>query len=515
MRTTVFRRVLTGGLCAALALGGVVVGVAAPASAAACDPENLNTRADVDGDGSADALVGMPWYQEGSGAVDIRNTGSPTVLLRAGDLGAGTGEGDGFGAAVAVGDLDGDGCADLVVGAPAEGQSAGSDGAGGVEGQVHLVFGKAGGVDTTGSIILPHDSSGLNLDHFGATLALVTRNDTTAGTVHDLYVGAPRATVAGHELAGEVFRYTIAPSTTGRVVATLRERLTQNSPGVPGSAEKGDGFGSVLAAVDYGGVLVGAPDENVGSVRDAGSVWYLRVNAAGTQISSQSWSQNSPGVAGSAETDDRFGAALGSRGLDAVVGVPDENSGSKADTGMIQTFSRKSVPGTFVPSKAITQNTAGIPGTMEAGDRFGAAVAVGVALVCQESTDVAIGAPGEDVGTRKDAGVIALVPLTSFSGCSAKALRQGSGLAGAAEAGDEVGSVLGLTRARTDLEEDYADRLLVGVPREDIGASADAGMVQPARGGITVNGELRASLTFSKGYLLTNYYGMELASASN
>ncbi|HST80772.1 MAG TPA: hypothetical protein VLL08_03400 [Kineosporiaceae bacterium] len=514
MRTRVIGRVAIGGLSAVLALGGVIVGFVGPASAAtACDPENRSPYADIDGDDSADVAVGMPFYQDGSGAVDVRFTGSPSVLLRSGDLGAGTGEGDSFGAEIAIADLDRDGCADMVISAPAEGQSAASDGAGNNEGQVHLVFGKPGGIDTSTSIVLPHDSS--NLDHFGVALALVPRYDAALSqNVHDLYVGAPRATVNGHELAGEVFRYTIAPKSGGGVTATLREVRSQDSSGVPGSAEDGDGFGSVLAATDAGGVLVGAPEEKVGSLRDAGAAWFLRVNAAGAPIASQSWSQNSAGVPGSAETDDRFGSVLGSRGNRAVVGVPDEDSGSHADTGMIQTFALAST-GKFSVGKAITQDTPGIPGTMEAGDRFGSAVVLGVALICQEAVDVAVGAAGEDVGAKENAGTISLIPLETDMGCTAAALRQGSGLAGAAEAGDEVGTVLGITRGALDAEEDYSDRLLVGVPSEDIGAVTDAGMVQPAHGGIRANGVLTATLQFSKGYLLTNDYGMVLPTTSN
>ena len=123
-------------------------------------------------------------------------------------------------------------------------------------------------------------------------------------------------------------------------------------------------------------------------------------------------------------------------------------------------------------------------------------------------------APAQD-GSRGDAGAITLFESSGTGGCPARALRQGSGLAGAAEAGDEVGSVLGLTRGRTDLEEDTADRLLIGVPKEDIGAKTEAGMVQPARGGITADGTLQSSLKFSQGYLNTNYYGMVLASGSD
>jgi hypothetical protein len=222
----------------------------------------------------------------------VHGTGSPPVVLTAAALGAGTGAGDRFGSAIAMADLDHDGCADLVIGAPGEGQSTGSDGAGGNEGQVHVVFGGVGGVESSTTIVLPHDSS--DLDHFGTALALVGYYDGTAN-VHDLYVGAPGATVGGHQLAGEVFRYTLTPDPIKRVVATLREVRSQDSDAVPGDAESGDQFGSVLAATD-GGVLVGAPQEDIGSVRDAGAAWYLRVNAAHAPAASQSWSQASIGM---------------------------------------------------------------------------------------------------------------------------------------------------------------------------------------------------------------------------
>jgi hypothetical protein len=498
-------------------LGGTVAGLSGPASAAACNLENPSNRGDIDGDGMADVAVGMPWYADGSGAVDIRLSGSPSVLLRASDLGAGTGEGDGFGAAVVVEDLDQDGCADLVIGAPAEGQSNASDGAGNNEGQVHLVFGRPGGVDTGTSIVLAHNSS--NLDFFGSSVAVVTREDEDLErTVWDIYAGAPRATVNGHELAGEVFRYSLELDPAARVTATLLGVRSQDSAGVPGTSEDGDGFGSVLAAAGRGGVLVGAPDENVGSARDAGAAWFLRVNADGEPITSQRWTQDSAGVPGTAETGDHFGAALGYRHTTAVIGVPGEDSGSHQNSGMILTLRQKWVTSAFGVGEAMTQDTAGLPGVAETGDRFGTAVMVGKSLLCQESTDVAVGIPGEDLGTAKDAGAIILIALSPGSDCKAKVLRQGAGLAGAAETGDQVGAVLGLTQGTpvSDSDDDlYADRLLIGVPKEDIGGVIDAGMVLSSGAGLVSDGVARTSLKFSKGYLLGNDYGMRLTSLLN
>jgi hypothetical protein len=498
-------------------LGGTVAGFSGTAAAAvACDPEKPNYE-DIDGDGMADVAVGMPWYANGSGAVDLHLTASPPLLLRASDLGAGTGKGDGFGAAVVVEDLDQDGCADLVIGAPAEGQSGASDGAGNNEGQVHLVFGRPGGVDTGTSIVLAHNSS--NLDFFGSSVAVVTREDEALErTVWDIYAGAPRATVNGHELAGEVFRYSLELDPARRVTATLREVRSQDSAGVPGTSEDGDGFGSVLASASRGGVLVGAPDENVGSARDAGAAWFLRVNADGEPIASQRWTQDSPGVPGTAETGDHFGAALSSHHTTAVIGVPDEDSGSHQNSGMILTLRQEWVLDPFSVGEAMTQDTAGVPGVAETGDRFGAAVIIGRSLLCQESTDVAVGIPGEDLGTRKDAGAIILIALSPGSDCQAKVLRQGAGLAGAAEAGDQVGAVLGLTPGTPVSDENdhlYVSRLLIGIPKEDLGAVIDAGMVLSFGAGLVSDGVARTSLRFSKGYLLSNNYGMRLTSPLN
>jgi hypothetical protein len=520
MRTRRFGRVVLGALCAALLLGGTVGVTAIPAWAAPCtDPEKLNPRGDFDGNDASDIVVGMPGYSGGAGAVDVRGTEDPALLLTAASLGAGTGAGDGFGTALALGDLDGDLCADLVIGSPGEGLSDASDGAGAGEGQVHIVFGGGGGIETDTVVTLPHDSS--DLDRFGASLVLVART-TGLSPVHDLYVGAPDAGVGGHDRAGEVFRYTITPGSGSRISATLREVRSQDSAGVPGSAETGDRFGAVLGSAEDSGVLVGVPAEDVGSVRDAGAVWFLRVDPDGLVTTSQSWSQDSPGVGGVPERSDHFGAAVGSRGGVAVIGVPGEDHGSLADTGMIQVLdpalppSGDPVTRGFVPGRTVTQDTAGIPGAAEAGDRFGAAVAVGTALQLCESLDAAVGAPGEDLGDVRNAGSITLLALESGSRCRPDARSQGSGLAGAAEANDEVGAVLGLTRGRIDEADAYSDRLLIGVPKEDPGAVADAGMVQqlgPLK--IAAGGALFTTLPFSGGNLAGNRYGSVLSAPSD
>ncbi len=492
------------GASAALALAGLVVG-APSAMAAACDPETVHSSGDVDGDNVSDVVVGMPNVGDGRGGVDVRGTSSPDRQLTTGMLGGSPDDNDQVGAAVAVGDLDGDGCADLVVGAPGEGTGA----AGRYTGQVHIVFGGTSGIDTTTAFVIPNGAD--PFDRFGAALALEKRGD-----VHDLYVGAPEATVNGKASAGEVYRYTITPGGARRVTVTAREVRSQNSAGVPGTAEAGDRFGSVLASVGTGrGVLVGDPLEDVGTRADAGSVWFLRVGSTGAAVSSQVFSQDTPGVAGTAEAGDRFGASVSMRGRTAAVGVPGENDGSRVDSGMVQVMILRAGNDLFYGHRGITQASSGVPGALEAGDRFGAQVVVGLALLCAENIDIAVGSPGEDVGTAADAGSVTLLTQTGATDCPARVVRQGAGMAGAAEAGDGVGSVLTIVRGRTDLDEGYADRLLVGVPLEDIGTKADSGLVQPVSGGIVDNGVLRSTLEFPDGYLLGERYGRVLSSSSD
>ncbi len=492
-----------------LLVGGGLVAAAGPAAAVACDPANRLPDSDVDGDSVHDAVVGMPAVDDSTGAVDVRGSGTAPLVLTAEALGAGTGEGQQFGAAIVMTDIDDDGCSDLVVSAPREGQSAASDGAGGAEGQVHIVFGSPTGLLTTGAITVPHASS--SLDGFGTSLAVVSRT-TGTGEVRDLYVGAPGADVGTATDAGEVFRFVVRPDATHRISVTLAEVRHQGSPGVPGVAETGDRFGSVLAPA-RGGVLASAPLEDIGTVTDAGAVWHLAVTDDGAPTTSRSWSQDTAGVPGTAEAGDRFGSSLDARGLTAVVGVPRENVGRLVDAGSVQVL--RFSPGTarYVPGPGLTQDSPGIPGAAEAGDRFGEAVAAGVWFLCQENVDLAIGAPGEDVGTRTDAGTVTLVAdgVPAGAGCAPKVIRQGSGLAGATEAGDGVGSVLGHLTSPNDVDEDARDPLLLGVPLEDVGAAPDAGMVQPALGGLVANGVLSPTLTYSGGALLSQRYGTVLS----
>ena len=109
----------------------------------------------------------------------------------------------------------------------------------------------------------------------------------------------------------------------------------QNSPLISGTASPGDSFGSALASGDYNcdgraDLAIGVPGEARGSTLESGVVHVLEGGPGGlTGVGSVKLSQASPGVAGSPEWGDSFGAALavgdfnGNGRVDLAVGVRD------------------------------------------------------------------------------------------------------------------------------------------------------------------------------------------------
>ena len=218
--------------------------------------------------------------------------------------------GDGFGAALATGDLDGDGRADLSVGVPSESAGATQD-----AGSVNVLLGSAAGLTSTGNQLWSQNQPnvldvGEVGDSFGAALAVANLNGDASD---DLAVGVPSeslGTVAG----GAV---TVLYGSGAGLNSTGNQLWSQDSAGVLDTAEAGDSFGASLGAGAFNGdapddLVVGTPAESVGSIANAGSVSVLYGAGAGLgSAGNQLWSQDTPNVGEAAETDDRFGTALG------------------------------------------------------------------------------------------------------------------------------------------------------------------------------------------------------------
>ena len=143
---------------------------------------------------------------------------------------------------------------------------------------------------------------------------------------------------------------------------------------------------SVRADFDNDGfadLAVGVSSEDVGAIVDAGAVNVLHGSAGGlTGAGSQLFTQNSPELPDTAETSDQFGRAVAvgdfdDDGIDdQTVGVPAEDVGAVFDAGAVNVLKGAAGGLTGSGSQQFTQDSPELPDTAEAGDLFGAALAV-------------------------------------------------------------------------------------------------------------------------------------------
>lgn len=196
-------------------------------------------------------------------------------------------------------------------------------------------------------------------------------------------------------------------------------------------------------------------------------------------------------VAGEVEPGDAFGSAValgdfnGDGFQDVAVGVPGEDIGSRNSAGAINVLYGTHSGLTLFANRFFSQDTSGVPGISEAGDRFGASLAVGD-FNHDFREDLAIGAPGEAIGSIANAGAVNVLygSGSGLTAASGQLLHQDTpGVGGAAESGDQFGVSLaaGLIREQDGQPFGYDD-LFVGVPLENLGSTVDAGMVHHVRG---------------------------------
>lgn len=202
--------------------------------------------------------------------------------------------------------------------------------------------------------------------------------DVNGDGYEDIVVGRP---VDGYDsdldtpipLGGRV---AFIPGSASGPVGTKAMYVNQDSAGVPGAAERSDGFGSDISVADvngdgYADVSTGVPGEDFDGLSNAGGVIVLRGGANGlTGTGATGVNQDTAGVPGAAETGDAFGRTThlvdgdGDGRAELVVGAPGEN----ANSGSVWVFASTSAGVT--PTGSFTFG-AGTLGTVAANAKLG------------------------------------------------------------------------------------------------------------------------------------------------
>ncbi|WP_155053808.1 FG-GAP repeat domain-containing protein [Streptomyces blattellae] len=490
---------------------GVVSLEAPQAVAATCTG---GTASDFNGDGVVDTVIADPKATvngaKGAGLVRVVLGGSKGVFeisQATGGMPATPEPGDGFGASRTSYDADGDGCTDLVVGTPYE-DVANADGTQRVDaGAIYVIHGTPTGIGA-GSLIEGYSQAGLDsststeaYDWFGYA---VTAGTTSNGSPY-LVVGVPgeNVTVDGKTYADAgCIEY---------VQGATKVPVSQRDPGVPGVVEAHDRFGYSLAGTNRY-FAVGTPGEAIGDEEFAGGVTvFSHTLSGGLPTPLVGLDQDSTGITGVAEKGDGFGTSVSMTGYRPssqtynsdvllAVGTPGEDIGTTADAGGAAVV-RVQPSGTYTQITAIDAGVTDVGGDPVAGDFMGQRVTIAntdTSVVTSAATvRLAVGIPGKDAPTVKDAGAVQIFrPLDAAVGAADKLLTRGSGLPGTATARDYAG--IALTSGSVNLylgvpyskASDSAKGALYVLPWTDIDGTTSTGTKTylPGSGGLPDEG---------------------------
>lgn len=453
-----------GGGGRAASAGPASADAASAGASGASGAEARAVRADFDGDGYADLATGAPGGtadgHPGAGYVLV-SYGSPdgvaapvsTVLSQySAGVPGDPGEDDRFGHRLVARDLDGDGLPDLAVAAAAEdGDWAGS---------VTVLWGREGGLTGEGAARvqvpagggLGHDLHAGDFDGDGAGDLLVPNTRSDSAEAYSVLYGP--------------FTREGAPA---RESALIEMKPEDSIDGMAVGDVTGDGADDLVAHFSYQGNAEGG--------------WFWKGGPDGLTRGDDDTTLPNGGspTIGDFDGDGRGDLAYRSIGL-SVEDFP-------YDKGTVKVIYGTANGPSETRRATFTQDTAGVPGTGERGDQFGARLDAGDANG-DGFADLAVGVPYEAIGSTPAAGSVVLLKGGSggLSAGGAQAFHQDTaGVKGVTEAGDRFGAAV----AFQDVTDDGREELAVGAPDEN--GTGAIWSLRGAAGGLTATGSVAFS----------------------
>lgn len=260
---------------------------------------------------------------------------------------------------------------------------------------------------------------------------------------------------------------------------------------VPGAAPA-HAIGPSTMRSDFNGdgrdeLLVAAPGEDLRSVRDAGVLHVLNGSASGVTTAGDVMLAEGSSLSGTAESGDAFSLEYAAGDFDGdgfddlMAPTPFQSVVGHPDAGQIHLIPGSAAGLDLTADVVIDQESPGVPSNAADGEAFGFGSAVGD-FDGDGFDDLAVGAPGEEVFGRPDAGAVFV-----FSGSAAglqtasgvQLLTQGTLGLDRAERGDFFGDQL----AAGDTDGDGRDDLVISSAGEDVGAYVNAGVAVIVLGG--------------------------------